>query len=158
MLQKDLATALDISPAMVSKLFKRGMPTDTVERAQRWRKRHLQPGRLKSSKAKSDHQKSPTPAPPSGAGDWQEVRGAYVRMFEAAGVDTTRINALIDDMENFAGKVVPLILKATTPDEKQALIDLEMKRILDLHDPWPLDELAEKIASNLPPAGDTAPT
>ena len=158
MLQKDLATALDISPAMVSKLFKRGMPTDTVERAQRWRKRHLQPGRLKSSKAKSDHQKSPTPAPPSGAGDWQEVRGAYVRMFEAAGVDTTRINALIDDMENFAGKVVPLILKATTPDEKQAVIDREMKRILDLHDPWPLDELAEKIASNLPPAGDTAPT
>ncbi len=158
MLQKDLATALDISPAMVSKLFKRGMPTDTVERAQRWRKRHLQPGRLKSSKAKSDHQKSPAPTPPSGAGDWQEVRGAYVRLFEAAGVDTTRINALIDDMENFAGKVVPLILKATTPDEKQALIDLEMKRILDLHDPWPLDELAEKIASNLPPAGDTAPT
>ena len=158
MLQKDLATALDISPAMVSKLFKRGMPTDSVERAQRWRKRHLQPGRLKSSKAKGDHQKSPTPAPPSGAGDWQEVRGAYVRMFEAAGVDTTRINALIDDMENFAGKVVPLILKATTPDEKQAVIDWEMKRILDLHDPWPLDELAEKIASNLPPAGDTAPT
>lgn len=158
MLQKDLATALDISPAMVSKLFKRGMPTDTVERAQRWRKRHLQPGRLKSSKAKSDHQKSPTPAPPSGAGDWQEVRGAYVRMFEAAGVDTTRINALIDDLENFAGKVVPLILKATTPDEKQAVIDLEMKRILDLHDPWPLDELVEKIASKLPPAGDTAPT
>ena len=158
MLQKDLATALDISPAMVSKLFKRGMPTDSVERAQRWRKRHLQPGRLKSSKAKSDHQKSPAPTPPSGAGDWEEVRGAYVRMFEAAGVDTTRINALFDDLMSLGGKVAPLILKATTPDEKQALIDLEMKRILDLHDPWPLDELAEKIASNLPPAGDTAPT
>lgn len=158
MLQKDLATALDISPAMVSKLFKRGMPTDSVERAQRWRKRHLQPGRLKSSKAKGDTPKSPAPTPTSGAGDWEEVRGAYVRMFEAAGVDTTRINALIDDMENFAGKVVPLILKATTPDEKQAVIDLEMKRILDLHDPWPFYELVEKIASNLPPAGDTAPT
>ena len=158
MLQKDLATALDISPAMVSKLFKRGMPTDTVERAQRWRKRHLQPGRLKSSKAKSDHQKSPTPAPPSGAGDWQEVRGAYVRMFEAAGVDTTRINALIDDMENFAGKVVPLILKATTPDEKQAVIDREMIELLDLHAPRLPDALIEQIASNLPPAGDTATT
>jgi hypothetical protein len=158
MLKKDLALALNISPTMVTRLSKRGMPTDTVERAQRWRKRHLQPGRLKSSKAKSDHQKSPTPAPPSGAGDWQEVRGAYVRLFEAAGVDTTRINALFDDLMSLGGKVAPLILKATTPDEKQAVIDREMKRILDLHDPWPLDELIEQIASNLPPAGDTGKT
>ena len=158
MLQKDLATALDISPAMVSKLFKRGMPTDTVERAQRWRKRNLERGRLKSSKAKGDTPKSPAPAPPSGAGDWQEVRGAYVRLFEAAGVDTTRINALFDDLMSLGGKVAPLTLQATTPDEKAEVIDREMKRILDLHDPWPLDELAEKIASNQPPAGDMAPT
>lgn len=47
MQQKELATLLDISPAMVSRLAKRGMPTDTLERAQRWRKRHLEPGRVK---------------------------------------------------------------------------------------------------------------
>lgn len=47
MLKKDLAQALGISGAMVSKLAKRGMPTDTLERAQRWRKRHLEPGRVK---------------------------------------------------------------------------------------------------------------
>lgn len=47
MLKKELAEALGISAAMVSKLAKRGMPTDTVERAQRWRRRHLEPGRIK---------------------------------------------------------------------------------------------------------------
>lgn len=47
MLKKDLATALGISAAMVSKLAKRGMPTDTLERAERWRRRHLEPGRVK---------------------------------------------------------------------------------------------------------------
>lgn len=47
MLKKELAKLLDISPAMVTKLEKRGMPTDTLERAQRWRKRHLEPGRIK---------------------------------------------------------------------------------------------------------------
>ena len=50
MQQKELASLLDISPAMVSRLAKRGMPTDTLERATRWRKRHLEPGRVKGSR------------------------------------------------------------------------------------------------------------
>jgi hypothetical protein len=51
MLQKDLAIALDISPSMVSKLAKKGMPTDSVERARRWRDRHLEPFRRKEHRA-----------------------------------------------------------------------------------------------------------
>lgn len=50
MLKKDLAQALGISGAMVSKLAKRGMPTDSLERAQRWRKRHLEPGRVEGQR------------------------------------------------------------------------------------------------------------
>lgn len=50
MKQYELAGLLGITPAMVSKLAKRGMPTDSVERASRWRKRHLEPGRVKGSK------------------------------------------------------------------------------------------------------------
>lgn len=50
MQQKDLALALGISPAMVSKLAKRGMPTDSLERAQRWRRRHLELARGKSAR------------------------------------------------------------------------------------------------------------
>lgn len=47
MLKKDLAAALGVAPSMVTKLVKRGMPTDSLERAQRWRKRHLEPGMVK---------------------------------------------------------------------------------------------------------------
>jgi hypothetical protein len=35
---------------MVSKLAKRGMPVDDLERAQRWRRRNLDPGRLKENR------------------------------------------------------------------------------------------------------------
>lgn len=47
MKKKDLAQALGISASMVSRLSRRGMPTDCVERAKRWRKRHIEPGRIK---------------------------------------------------------------------------------------------------------------
>ena len=50
MTQKELAQALGISAGMVSRLAKRGMPTDDLERAKRWRKRHLEPGRVKGVK------------------------------------------------------------------------------------------------------------
>jgi hypothetical protein len=50
MLKKDLAQLLGISPAMVTRLSQRGMPTDTLERAQRWRKRHLEPSRVKGNR------------------------------------------------------------------------------------------------------------
>lgn len=62
MQQKELATLLDISPAMVSRLAKRGMPTDTVERAERWRRRHLEPGRVKGSRVDTIR-KAPEPVP-----------------------------------------------------------------------------------------------
>lgn len=48
---KDLAAALDISPAMVSKLRRRGMPVDSVAAAERWRRRHLDFVRTKGVRA-----------------------------------------------------------------------------------------------------------
>lgn len=50
MLKKELAQHLGVSESMVSRHAKQGMPTDSVERAQRWRKRHLEPGRVKGSR------------------------------------------------------------------------------------------------------------
>lgn len=47
----ELADALGISPSMVSRLAKRGMPTDDVVKAQRWRKRHLETSRMKAPPA-----------------------------------------------------------------------------------------------------------
>lgn len=62
MQQKELATLLDISPAMVSRLAKRGMPTDSLERAERWRRRHLEPGRVKGARLDQPGSPKPTPA------------------------------------------------------------------------------------------------
>ena len=48
---KDLAAGLGISPAMVTKLKKRGMPTISVEAAAKWRRRHLEPARTVGMRA-----------------------------------------------------------------------------------------------------------
>lgn len=50
MLRKDLALALGISGASVSKLAKRGMPTHDVDAAHRWRRRHLNPAMTKENR------------------------------------------------------------------------------------------------------------
>lgn len=49
--QKELAQELGLSAPMVSKLAKRGMPTDDVDAARRWRKRHLEGTRMKGIRA-----------------------------------------------------------------------------------------------------------
>lgn len=58
MLKKELAQLLGISPAMVTRLSQRGMPTDTLERAQRWRRRHLEPGRVKGNRFDANYTES----------------------------------------------------------------------------------------------------
>ena len=66
MTQKELAQALGITPSAVSRLARRGMPTDSLQRAQRWRKRHLEPGRVKGSRfdpAAASAEQTPAPAP-----------------------------------------------------------------------------------------------
>lgn len=71
MQQKELASLLDISPAMASRLVKKGMPTDTLERAEKWRRRHLEPGRVKG--ARFGTVKATTPQPARLAGTAQKV-------------------------------------------------------------------------------------
>ena len=53
MLKKDLAQALDLSPSMVSRLAKMGMPVDSIEAARRWRERNLETMRRKEFRAPS---------------------------------------------------------------------------------------------------------
>ena len=65
MLKKDLAEQLGISGAMVSRLAKRGMPTDSLERAQRWRRRHLEQGRMKGNRFDPNQMAAPPPTPAS---------------------------------------------------------------------------------------------
>ena len=112
MLKKELADALGISAPMVSKLAKRGMPTDTVERAQRWRKRHLEPGRLKTNRASG-----PTPAPPSGGGGPVEVRPPTRPPTQASP----------DDEDEFSGPLDGDLLFQKTRETKARADKLEME-------------------------------
>lgn len=98
MQQKELAKLLDISPAMVSRLVKRGMPTDDLERVIRWRKRHLEPGRIKGSRFDPTQATTPTapkPATPDTAA--AAVPGVSVADFEAALADVEAAGAELDN-------------------------------------------------------------
>lgn len=66
--RKQLAAALGISASMVSRLAnERGMPTDSVERAVRWRSRHLEVARTKGNRGDASfaapvvHMSAPSP-------------------------------------------------------------------------------------------------
>lgn len=45
--RKELSEQLGVSQSTISNDSARGMPVDSVERARRWRKKHIQPGRMK---------------------------------------------------------------------------------------------------------------
>lgn len=62
---KQLAQALGLSPSMVCKLRKRGMPMTSVEAAQKWRKRHLLTTMTKGVRAGSSLGGLPPAAPAS---------------------------------------------------------------------------------------------
>ncbi len=88
MQQKELAKLLGISPAMVSRLAKRGMPIDCPERAQRWRKRHLEPGRVKGARFDPAQATKPTaPKPATTDTAAAAVPGVSVADVEAAGAE-----------------------------------------------------------------------
>ena len=65
MQQKELAALLGVSTGMVSRHVKKGMPTDTLERAEKWRRRHLEPGRVKGARYKPGSTSKPAPARPA---------------------------------------------------------------------------------------------
>ncbi len=82
---KELAAGLGISGAMVSRLLRRGMPDDSIDRAMRWRKRHLQTGRMKGVKRGTERTPAqgapagPTPvAPTAPASDLDAERDLFL--------------------------------------------------------------------------------
>lgn len=91
MLKKDLALGLGVSAAMVTKLSKRGMPTDSVEHAQQWREKNLEPSRLKSNKGGDA-----MPARPSLVGDPVEVRNPVMPSAQASQGDGDEFGGMLD--------------------------------------------------------------
>ena len=113
MQQKELASLLDISPAMVSRLAKRGMPTDTLERAERWRKRHLEPGRVKGSRMGTINAAARKPgSPPSTAHHLSD--DAVAAAATSLDAETTVVEITLADMEA-TGQLADLALALPNP-------------------------------------------
>ena len=74
MTKKELARLLGVSASIVSRHAKAGMPTDTIERAQKWRKRHLEPARVKGARSNASPSPSTQPPNPAAAASPQKTR------------------------------------------------------------------------------------
>lgn len=77
MQQKELAALLGVSQSMVSRHIKMGMPADTLERAQKWRRKKLVPGRIKGVRVDTVNTWKPGAPPvqgqhPTRGADFQE--------------------------------------------------------------------------------------
>lgn len=106
MLMKDLALALGISGAMVSKLAKRGMPTHDADAARRWRRRHLNPAQTKGNRF--DAAQAPLAAAAS-ADDGAEALAYAQRMVDLAAelLPLGKLAAVVGDLR-LALRRVPL--------------------------------------------------
>lgn len=135
MQQNELAKLLGISAAMVSRLAKRGMPTGTLERAQRWRKRHLEPGRIKGTRfdpTQATKSAAPTvPAAAAGLADLlADVEAAGLELHNAltqgdqAWIDvmTQQVRDLLRALPDDANPALPLRVWEALTVEVQALL------------------------------------
>jgi hypothetical protein len=149
MQQNELAKLLDISTAMVSRLAKRGMPTDTLERAQRWRKRHLEPGRVKGARFDPKRKATPTaPTPSTPAPAVAELAGELLAEVEAAALYLERALdsddlQLIQELKQHVRNGLRLLQDGVWPSLPIAVWDVltaEMKSILPSREGNPLYE------------------
>lgn len=124
MQQKELAKELGISPAMVSKLKRQGMPVDTVERASKWRRRNLEPGRIKG--VRFDPNQPPQPVAKQ---DQQPPDPAVAnQIVEVESAGTTLNQALASGETEFADAMVSRLrdLLRATPDDAQPRLSLRV--------------------------------
>jgi hypothetical protein len=147
---KELADALGISGAMVSKLKVLGMPMDSVERARQWREAYLQPGRVKGVRA--DTALEPQGADGRGGGSAQvgapsylasksrreaaeaalaenrlrEQSGELVRVAAVRQALAGKVTAMRDALLQIPPRLVPLLAAETNPAEIHRLLTEEI--------------------------------
>lgn len=159
MQQKELAEALGISPTMVSKLVKRGMPATSLEAAQRWRRRHLEPARLKNARMAFAAGLLPSPveenpdAEPSAAEadsteyraaraqrertmadraqlELQRLRGTLIDVAEASRVGFTFFRMLRDRLEAIPLRLGAQLAAMTDQQQVETLLGDELRALL----------------------------
>jgi hypothetical protein len=119
--RKDLAAALGISPAMVSKLAQRGMPTNDLKAAEAWRRTKLNYTRTENGLADfSKRTPEAVPAAEDAADDWEhDWPGAFTTLCLFAERDLERFMPAVfhlwvngPDEPDPLGQVPPAVWKA----------------------------------------------
>lgn len=151
MTDKELAEALGISGAMVSKLKARGMPTDTVDRARQWRAAFLQPGRVKGVRAGTLPPTAPAAASPGSAqlpsylaskarreaaeadlaeNRLREQRGELVRAAAVRTAMGNKVAAMRDSLLQMPSRLVPVLAAESNPEVIHQLLVAEIHAAL----------------------------
>lgn len=134
--QNELAGLLGISPAAVTKLKKRGMPTDSLARAERWRRRHLEPGRAKGQRI--DTIGAPGADPVAVARHWVE---AALRDFAANrdGLDQALevVACTVPDRWDEVGLPRNLAALIFAEEEEKVMARIEAMRLAEAAGPEP---------------------
>lgn len=138
LLQSELAQALQVSPAVVCRDARRGMPTDSVEAARDWRARHLRPRVKIGQAAPSPATAAPAAAPPAPRAELEldedrisyeearrrreaaeaqraelqlaELRGDLVRAADIRAALSRRVASLRESFLQMPSRVVPLLV------------------------------------------------
>ena len=97
-----LAELLGIAKSAVTAQATRGMPTDSLEAAQAWRKRNIDPARMKGNRFDAHYQRRPvqTPARPSATPEpaWFELAALALDLAELVLESGQSIDALIPSL------------------------------------------------------------
>lgn len=135
--QNHLAELLGIAKSMCSKLKSQGMPTDTLEAAQAWRKAHLDPGRRKGSRFDQYYQpqqrRPPLPTEPNLAEQASALMAAASALLES----DQSIEALMPSLR--------AALRAVPPPERDDVglyADVIKLLVADMLALWPADRNA----------------
>lgn len=144
--QKQLAAALGVTPAAVSKLVRRGMPASDLDAAKAWRAQHLDPGRVKGNRPHVDSGSATGAATPYTVArterertraaretlELARLRGNLIDVDEVSSFEFTAARITRDCMEQiparFVAELHALILSLVPEEHRQSVA-----RGLELH-------------------------
>lgn len=147
--RKDLAKALGVSAATISRDAAAGMPTDSPEAARQWREMHRRPRTVPPPRAGQGKQAGPSGVdgvPSAGYADWRcrreaaeaqaaelrlaETRGDLVRVADLRLALAKHLGAARDVALNVGSRLAPQLLHQSDQGHVQNLIDAEMRHFL----------------------------
>lgn len=143
MKNKDLAKGLTLSPSAVTRLVQRGMPTDSVGAARKWRTKHLQAASVKGARIDTARGRDPHSAAYRKARTNREqlrlqreqlelgrLRGKLIDVDQAARVNATAFRIVRDSLENIPQRIADSLASETDAGQVRRILEDEIRTAL----------------------------